>query len=73
MEKQEVPQGSFTRKIEEEKKKSEFYLGVSNRLLTFAHVKNKKDNEGKFCKYILVVASITTPTAVREQCSYVYM
>lgn len=35
--------------------------------------KIKKDNENNVRKYILVVASVTTPAVVREQCSYVYM
>ena len=32
----------------------------------------EKRNENNDSKYILVVASVTTPTVVREQCSYVY-
>ncbi len=54
-------------------KKSKIYFGVSNIVLIFAHVKTKKDNENSIHKYILVVAPVTTPTVVREQCSYVYM
>lgn len=42
-------------------------------MTTFAIVKQQKDNENKIRKYILVVASVTTPTVVREQRSYVYM
>ena len=42
-------------------------------MLIFASVKNKKDNENNVRKYIFVVASVTTPAVVREQCSYVYM
>ena len=42
-------------------------------MLIFASVKTKKDNENNVRKYILVVASVTTPAVVREQCSYVYM
>ncbi len=42
-------------------------------MLIFAPVKTKKDNENNIGKYILVVASVTTPTVVREQCSYVYI
>ena len=41
-------------------------------MLIFASVKTKKDNENNILKYILVVAPVTTPTVVREQCSYVY-
>lgn len=36
-------------------------------------LKQKKDNENNVRKYILVVAPVTTPAVVREQCSYVYM
>ena len=39
----------------------------------FAADKTKKVNENNVRKYILVVASVTTPAVVREQCSYVYM
>ena len=38
----------------------------------FAFDKIKKVNENNVRKYILVVAPVTTPTVVREQCSYVY-
>lgn len=55
------------------RKKSKFYFGVSDKVLIFATVKTKKDNEDNTHKYILVVAPVTTPTVVREQCSYVYM
>ncbi|CDB11092.1 unknown [Bacteroides sp. CAG:633] len=48
-------------------------FGVSNKMTTFAIVKQQKDNENKIRKYILVVAPVTTPTVVREQRSYVYM
>ncbi len=55
------------------RKKSKFYFGVPNKVLIFVAVKTKKDNENNVRKYILVVAPFTTPTVVREQCSYVYM
>lgn len=53
-------------------KKSNFYLELSNKVFIFASVKTKKEN-ANYIKYILVVAPVTTPTVVREQCSYVYM
>lgn len=43
-----------------------------NIMLIFAPVKRTKENENNDRKNILVVALITTPTVVREQCSYVY-
>ena len=38
----------------------------------FVPVKPRNDNENYISKYILVVASVTTLTVVREQRSYVY-
>ena len=51
-------------------KKSHFLFVVSNKVSIFAPITN--DNENYISKYILVVASVTTPTVVREQRSYVY-
>ena len=46
--------------------------GITNAII-HGYNENKKDNENNVRKYILVVAPVTTPTVVREQCSYVYM
>ena len=53
------------------KKKSFFVCCFKQSVYICSH-KITKDNENNVSKYILVVAPVTTPTVVREQCSYVY-
>jgi hypothetical protein len=54
----------YFKKIVLMKKKSKICFGVSNKVLIFAPVKTKKDNENNVHKYILVVAPVDTPTVV---------
>ena len=64
---------SANRKMKENREKSNILFVISNNVFIFAAEKKIiKDNEYNDSKYILVVAPVTTPTVVREQCSYVY-
>ena len=59
-------------KNEGKREKKSYFVCCFKQSVYICPHKITKDNENNVSKYILVVAPVTTPTVVREQCSYVY-